>query len=351
MRIYIQVHLEGIVFGNGGYIALTALYRQLEQMGHEVYFFDPFITGAIPQSLIDVRPAAQYLSCQHLRVVGRFFVQRDHLPKVIISNWMSSKLYRILLWNGWENSFVFWDMGQLLRQSFRREAEWVLSTLAAHGKPLLICNRYLEPVYQSYLNVKEISYLDDFVRTDLFYYDPDSKRPGTVGYQPELPEPPSSPLSKYVREHINEDNLIFCTGHHEDVAEKMRRCDLFFWYNGKNENAELFSGESFGFSMIEALICGCVVIARENYFTRQIFPKELLCSSPEEGMSRVEDLLGDSYCKEQLREQCLEIARNYQFEGFDQDRLKTMEQILLNQSPSTTNGNPFGRLVKLLQTC
>lgn len=332
-NIYLDVHLEGIVFGNGGYVALAALYEKLVELGYTVFFFDPFCQIDTPTKLIEVRPESEYLSYENLLIVGMPFVRRDNAAKIIISLWMTNELYEEIAANHWQDCFVFWDHGQLLRKGYEDKIEQVLALLDKNGMPLLISNRYLEPVYKDHLKVRQISYFDCFVRDKLFYYDESEKRSGIVGYQPET-RPDQMCLNEttlqvtdFLKKHIDENRLLFCTGTHRDVAEKMRQCDIFFWHNLKNENQDLFVGESTGLSHIEALACGCVVIAKENYFTRQIYPRELLCSNVEQGLRKLNYLLSHPDEKRRLRTQCLEIAENYRFEGFGRERIKTISKI------------------------
>lgn len=332
-NIYLDVRLKGIVFGNGGYVALAALYEKLAELGYTVYFFDLFSQIDTPTGLIDIRPESSYLSCENLMIVGTPFVRRDNAPKIIISLWMTDDFYKEIVANHWQDCFVFWEHGQLLRKGYEDKIKPVLALLDKSGMPLLISNRYLEPVYKDHLNVRQISYFDCFVRDKLFYYDESEKKPGMVGYQPEA-RPDQARLNEstlqvtdFLKKHVEENMLLFCTGSHRNVAEKMRQCDIFFWHNLKNENQDLFVGESTGLSHIEALACGCVVIAKENYFTRQIYPRELLCSNLEQGLQKLNYLLSHPDEKTRLRTQCLEIAKNYRFEGFGRERIKIIDRI------------------------
>ncbi|MHC4456532.1 MAG: CmcI family methyltransferase [Planctomycetota bacterium] len=154
-----------------------------------------------------------------------------------------------------------------------------------------------------------------------------------VGYQPEARPDQTSlrdstlQITDFLKQHIEENKLLFCTGSHKNVADKMRQCDIFFWHNLRSVNPDMFAGESMGLSHIEAAACGCVVIAKQNYVTQQIYPPELLCSSPEHGLQKLKFLLSHPDQKERLRIQCLQIAKNYCFDGFDNDRIETIQQI------------------------
>lgn len=338
-NIYLGVSLKGIVFGNGGYISLTTLYEKLVELGHTVYFFDSSCKIDKPTRLIDVRPESSYLSNENLMIVGTPFVRRDNTPKIIIYLWMTNNLYKKIVANGWQDCFVFQDHGQLLREKYKDARKKVLTLLNKNGMPLLISNRHLEPIYKKCLNVHQILCLDCFVRDKLFYYDESRKKSGIIGYQPEAiyqvqPSPNEMRLyettlqvTDFLKKHIDENKLLFCTGTHRDVAKKMRQCDIFFWYNLKNENQVLFTGESTGLTHLEALSCGCVVIAKENYFTRQIYPRELLCSNLEQGLQKLNYLLSHPNDKARLRAQCLEIAKKYRFEGFNGERIKIIDRI------------------------
>lgn len=325
VSIYFIVDITGIKFANGGYVNLTAWYWLLRTQGHKVRFLDIEMKGSEAHRLSDICPSSKYL-CEDIFICGPNAFDEDKGRRLLWAAWMSDPLSEFIEEHGWRGALLFVDLGQLLRPAHMSKIEAVrrLSPF-----PPMINNQFLRPLYVE-ADMPDAIPLDTFNRSDLFYSDWQARKPGLIGYQPEGhrstgEERYSRGITQIVKHGV--EDLLLCIGTHREVSEKMRQCDIFLWFNIVGINHRLLEGECIGRSLIEALSSGCVVIAKMNYFTLRMMPKECLVCTPEEGLRLMDRLLKNPRKKEQLRRLCMERGRDYQFAGFGGERQKVLDWV------------------------
>lgn len=321
VAILIHVNPQGIMQGNGGYVGLISTLEEFRRMGHrDTYLLDVGKTDD-PSRLIEVAPGAEYLCSDDTLVWGPHHARE---PMLLLSLWMDTALWRCITSRGWEDAFAFWDMGQLLREKYLEENRRVRALLAYNGKPLLVLNRHLIPFYQERLGYPRVEALDGWARTD-FFYDHNDERPVLVGYQDEvrhreLSRRSGERMACYLKDVLEryaqqtDASLLCCEGTHHEVGDKMRQCRYFVWFNVRDANASLFKGETLGYALIEALVSGCIVVAKRNYFTQVLLPDILLADTLQEAISVVDYLRQEPDEAEHCRQACQEAGRQYTFD-------------------------------------
>ncbi len=258
MKVY--VHIDGISgrIGNGGFLMLVQLAQELSRMGYKVGVFDhldrlqwhQFSWLSIPKYNFEIVPFDQ--------------VSQSNAP--IVTSWISAILPTTLD----PGRICYWDQSELLRDGM----DEVRSFVFENCDKIAINNQHLEHLYRKVGYPGQILHLDNWVRSDLFYYEPEIKQ-RMVGCQSdnrvfsiqgalEQSLEPVTVDDSYIE--FGAPGVLLCEGTQAQVAEKMRRCDIFvFW----NRHADCFNevglrGEVFGLSLFEAMASGCVCIARHH---------------------------------------------------------------------------------------
>lgn len=259
MRIYVHIPLPGIYHGNGGQVTLFALAHALLGMGHEVALFAP---RPLPEP-----DAWDWLS--H----SRFPFERVTLADLLADDGdyraVSLRLETLqpaleahlgpgaLPWA--RERLRYWCNDELLRAgpTFDRCREFARRLPPAH---IVVTNPHLAWSYER-LGFPGVIGLEPWI-AQMFHADPAARVAGRVGYMPD-----NGPADLLEQARIA--NGFICSGTRAEVAEQMRTCDWFVWWNGPKHMVH-FEGEGFGLSLYEAMASGCVVLPRQHEGNRHL---------------------------------------------------------------------------------
>lgn len=294
-RIFIHMSATGIRRGNGGFVMLAQFAQELSRMGYKIGVFDyddclhldHFNWLSLGEVLFDIVPMS--------------YIEGDVTAK-IVTCWISVLLDKDRRKKpGIDGKIYYWDHGELLRHEHEATRHWIFDRC----DKIAINNRRLEPLYRESGYNGEVFHLDNWIRRDLFYYDKDEKEPRTVGYQRDN-------FVYSIWDQLKSFRRILCEGDQASVAKKMRRSDLFVFWNRRKPS--LVKGETFGMTLYEAMACGCVPVARRhggNEHLEEIISMETRLDYVPAAI----DLVLDSGRKEEMRNCCLDvIEREYRWD-------------------------------------
>lgn len=250
-RVYIHLDAMGAYLGNGGFLALTALAGQLRDAGYTVAVFDArdrLQPGAFAWLDIERPPAIARLAT----------VLADDAP--ILTSWLRGWLDTVEETPDCWSRLRYWCHDELLRTDSGAARAFV----RLHLPGFAVTNLHLVQHYWQ-LDLAPSMELPLWV-ADRFYPDDDARVPGRIGYQPDRGL--DGRLAD-LRDCYGHENVIACTGTQQEVADKMRTCDVFVWWN--NPKNLTFDGEGFGLSLYEAMASGCAVVAREHAGNHHLF--------------------------------------------------------------------------------
>ena len=241
--VYIHAAAEGAYLGNGGFICLNELSRQLVHAGYRVKWFDHADRLRADMWKWTGYPAPQIA----------FFdtVLRDDAPVVTtwLHSWLGVVLRHFELWP----RLRYWCSGELLRADAQYDP--VRTFVSHHLREIAINNPTLSDAYRR-LDIGPRWHWTNWVR-DEFMPGP-TRQPGTIGIQPDGKDDEARAV---LVEHFGSNAVIPCVGTQADVISAMQRCDLFLSWNNL-WTLTCGDGESFGLNLYEAMACGCVAVSR-----------------------------------------------------------------------------------------
>ena len=245
MKIFIHISDDSLYLGNGGMRSQIHLAAACQEMGYDTYVFgqrdrltwDKFDWLAWSRDDLDFDIAS----------IERLTKQKGDYR--IVSSWLN----RLMV--GQEHLMYGLDLAKMrylerdehARGKYAGIARFVQRNFAVIG----ISNRVLIPFYTGFAKIIPI---ENWFRRDLFYYTPDKKILGSIGFQ-------GSGKSQYQELEMCGQRSIRCEGNQARVAGKMRRAEFFIYANPPKRSITLYSGEGFGNALYEAMACGCIVLA------------------------------------------------------------------------------------------
>lgn len=246
LRIFVHLDAGSACIGNGGFLMLTQLAKELAGMGYEVYVFD----------LEDRLNWFQFVWLSH-RTFGFDIASFDSIGvgDVVITSWVnallddSGELVRGLS----PEQIRVWCQDELLRvgEEFDKSRAFV----DKYVDTIAINNGEIKDEYRA-VGIDDVIVLDNWIRS--LFRPREQVIDGGIGYQ--------SDNGVWVgfeelREQLYSTYLIICEGTQEEVAYLMGLSDKYICFNRFKEYIH-FSGEGFGLSTYEAMACGCAVVSR-----------------------------------------------------------------------------------------
>lgn len=300
---FVHVDAGGTHVGNGGLVMLTQFANALADLGYRVSVFDH-----------RDRLAPEHFEWLTLPVRFSFASVRDVLDSragPIVTNWITPLLplfeARMAAPDG--KDFVrrirYWCQEELLTRWAGPAREFCRRYL----RTIAINNGTLEMFYRAF-GFRRLVTLWNWVRSDYFRYEGEAKIPNTVGIQPDW----NLTSCRFLSQRIDPSHIVFCVGTQAQVAERMRTADLFVFWNGDHRG--LFTGETIGMSLYEAMACGCVPVAIAHDGNRFLSGVVPLHETLADAVLELRRLMDDQRHKEELRLACLELVeRRFRFDA------------------------------------
>lgn len=308
-EIFVHCDGTGARLGNGGFRGLVHFAQALGGMGYDVKLFDQgdrlteksFGWLSMPGRDFKIVPVADVVKGEG----------------VIVTSWLNVLMSgpRLMLKVDKER-IRYRESSELVRDGF----PFVRAFARDICKKISINNRTLSEHYNRMGFMKLIP-LEPYFRTDLFYQERKAKVPGLVGHQSDNRR---RNVYKYIRRHFG--TAVRCEGTQAQVAERMRRCDYFVFWNRIPGCISMFQGETTGTSLFEAMACGCVCVARRhegNKFLEGIIP---LVNREKDIAPIIKKLMGDIKKRNEIRGKSF-VAIESRFRLDDQKRANMQELI------------------------
>lgn len=303
-------------YGSGGFVAWARLTYLLNKLGYKVFWISSDYHEENPMNLYDFCPFSKYLNTE-IYIASVAFFKNCTGKKYLIVGGFGDKSYLETFCRDYKNIIYFWCHGDLIRYCLNYRTVNRIKSITDH--PILLCNSYLLDYYP-YKGQIEYDFFDNFIDERYFYIKDDERIKNLVGYQEHSEWNPSN---------ITYQKLS-CTGDQKEVGNKLRKCDYFLWIHPLMPN--MLSGcESFGMQQIEAMNSGCIVLATKNNFTKQIYPEFLLIDDKNiyQCMQKINILNEDTELKKYLRKRCIDIGKDYKYDGFNNRRINFIKNTFI----------------------
>jgi len=249
-EIIVHADAIGARIGNGGFVMLNLLARELVSMGYMVAVFDHLDRLAPRQ--FDWLDMADGYGKGFFVCPFQYVIEMTTAP--IITGWLSALMENGKLLPGLDVERIRYWGGGILRDGKEAERELVID----HMPKIATVNGSLEWCYRKIGYDGEIIHLDNWIR-DEFQSDASARQPGLVGSQ-------SDNFVYSIEGNLRDMGLDVqvCEGSQLAVASAMRKCDYFVQWNRHYDCFEEVGliGETFGMSLFEAMASGCIPIAR-----------------------------------------------------------------------------------------
>lgn len=310
-RVFVHIDAKGTGLGNGGFVMLTQFANALAGLGYRVSVFDH--QNRLSWHQFDWLGLSS--TDFSISSIDDVLASREGL---IVSSWITPLLpifeRRISEPDGQDflQRIRYWCQEELL-------TKWAGPARAfcrRLGK-IAINNGTLEQYYRAF-GFNRVIHLWNWVRSDIFTYNGEQKVINTVGIQPDW----DMFASRFLAQVLEPGALILCTGSQPQVAARMLLSDFFVFWN--RDHLGLFTGETIGMSLYEAMACGCVPVAIEhdgNKYLKGIVP---LFDSLTDAVMAIKELMIDIPRKEEIRFACFEFI-NKKFR-FDQSRIEAIQE-------------------------
>ena len=280
-KVFIHISDDSLYLGNGGLRSNTHLANACADMGYDTYVF-----GQRDRLAWD---KFDWLSWSGLRfkIAKRHFLSKQ--KGIIVTSWLNR-----LMPLRWDVERVrYLERDEVARKKYEGTANFIQS----HFDTIGITNRELIKYYTRF-GFREMIPIENWFRRDLFYYSPEKKIGGTIGYQ-------GARKDEYKRLKYRSD-VIVCEGNQARVAGRMRRCEFFVYANPPKSSVTLYRGEGFGNALYEAMACGCIVLAVKHDGTAYLEGTIPLVRDVPEAVTLIRTLSESK--KDEIREKSLALV-------------------------------------------
>lgn len=244
--VFIQTDANSTYQGNGGFICLNELGRQLTRMGYQVAWFD---------HADRLHPAMWRWTAYPAPSCVPFRAAVDHTAP-IITTWLYAWMDTVTAYPALWDRLRYWCSGELLRAEPRYDESRAF--VRDYIKSIAINNWDLRPAYEA-LGIYAAWNWTNWIRYE-FDTAPEFRQWGAIGFQPDGRD---TDTTKRLIDHFGANNVLLCTGTQPEVWRKMRLCDLYLAWNNYWPMV-CGPGESFGLNTYEAMASGCVVVSRRH---------------------------------------------------------------------------------------
>lgn len=293
MKVFVHISDDSLYLGNGGLRSNVHLAQACQEMGYETWVFgqrdrlawQKFHWLAWPKDNLD------------FDIAPIEYVLKEGGDCRIVTSWLN----RLMVGQGRlmprldVEKIRYLERDELARKKYAGVARFVQKNFPTMG----ITNRSLIPFY-SRMRFSKIIPIENWFRRDLFYYKPNLKILGVVGFQNNIP------LKAELIKRFGIKRAIHCAGNQARVAARMRRCEFFVYANPPKRSITLYSGEGFGNALYEALACGCIVLAVKHNGTAYLKDTIPLVHDVPEAVTLIK-LLSEQK-KRQIRERSLALV-------------------------------------------